>query len=68
MPRSLPTTIGWTDVFQVGTDVGTPVDEADFQSRFPFTGKLDKVTIKLGPEQLTPEDMELLGRTIRDFD
>jgi hypothetical protein len=68
MPRSLPITIGWTDVFHVGTDVGTPVDDADFQSPFPFTGKLEKLTIKVGPEQLTPEDRELLGRTTRDFD
>jgi arylsulfatase A-like enzyme len=68
MPRSLPITIGWTDVFHVGTDVGTPVDDADFQSPFPFTGKLDKLTIKLGPEQLTPADRELLGRTMSDFD
>ena len=48
--------------------VGTDVDDADFQSPFPFTGKLEKLTIKVGPEQLTPEDRELLGRTIRDFD
>jgi hypothetical protein len=68
MPRSLPITIGWTDVFHVGTDVGTPVDDADLQSPFPFTGKLDKLTIKLGPEQLTPADRELLGRTMSDFD
>jgi hypothetical protein len=68
MPRSLPIGTGWTDVFHVGTDVGTPVDDTDYQSPFPFTGKLDKVTIKLGPEQLTPEDREVLGRTIRDFD
>jgi hypothetical protein len=62
MPRSLPITIGWTDVFHVGTDVGTPVDDADYQSPFPFTGKLEKLTIKVGPEQLTPEDRVLLGR------
>jgi arylsulfatase len=68
MPRSLPITIEWADVFHVGTDVGTPVDDADFQSPFPFTGKLEKLTIKVGPEQLTPEDRELLGRTIRHFD
>jgi hypothetical protein len=68
MPHSLSISIGWTDTFSVGTDVGTPVDDADFQSPFPFTGKLDKLTIKLRPEQLTPEDRELLGRTVRDFD
>jgi hypothetical protein len=27
-----------------------------------------KLTIKLGPEQLTPADRELLGRTMSDFD
>jgi hypothetical protein len=36
--------------------------------RSRFTGKLEKLTIKVEPEQLTPEDRELLGRTSRDFD
>jgi len=66
MPRGLPIGIGWADTFAVGTDIGTPVDDAGFCAPFPFTGKLNKLTIKLGPEQLTPEEKILLGKTDRD--
>ncbi len=33
-------------------DTRTPVDDRDYQVPFRFTGKLAKLTIKVGPEQL----------------
>jgi hypothetical protein len=48
MPKSLPITNGWNEVFNVGIDTATPVDDKDYQVPFPFTGKLDKLTVKLG--------------------
>ena len=36
----------------VGRDTGTPVDDADDQVPFPFTGKIAKPTVKLGPNQI----------------
>jgi len=65
MARSLPVGIGWVETFNVGIDTGTSVDAGDYQVPFPFTGKLDKLSIKLGPEQLTPEERELLYGTYR---
>jgi len=35
--------------FNVGIDTGTPVDDSDYQVPFAFTGKIDKLTVKLGP-------------------
>ena len=32
------------------------VDDKDYQVPFRFTGKLNKPTFKLGPEELLPED------------
>ena len=35
--------------FDVGVDTRTGVDDNDYQPPFRFTGKLDKLTIKLAP-------------------
>ena len=37
-------------------DTRTPVDDKDYQVPFRFTGKIDKLTFKLGPEQMTEAD------------
>jgi arylsulfatase len=66
MPRTLPVGIGWVETFNVGIDTGTPVDDADYQVPFPFTGKLHKLTVKLGPEQLTPAERQMIYGTYRD--
>ena len=63
MPRSLPVGIGWTETFNVGVDTGTPVDDKDYQVPFPFTGKIGKLTVKLGSEELTPAEREMIYGT-----
>jgi hypothetical protein len=60
MPRSLPVRIGWVETFNVGVDTGTPVDDQDYQVPFGFTGKINKLTVKLGPEELTPAEHEMI--------
>ena len=65
MARSLPVGIGWTETFNVGIDTGTPVDDKDYQVPFPFTGKIIKMTISLGPEELTPAEREMIYGTYR---
>jgi len=66
MPKSLPVGIGWVETFDVGVDTGTPVDDSDYQVPFPFTGKIDKLMVKLGPEELTPAEREMIYGTYRD--
>jgi arylsulfatase len=65
MARSLPVGIGWVETFNVGIDTGTSVDGKDYQVPFPFTGKIDKLTVKLGPEELTPAEQEMIYGTLR---
>jgi hypothetical protein len=43
------------ETFDVGVDTRTPVDES-YDVPFRFTGKIDKLTFKLGPVQLTAEE------------
>jgi hypothetical protein len=52
MPYSLPITLMWDETFNVGIDTGTPVDDKDYQVPFPFTGTIDKLTVKLGPKEM----------------
>ena len=35
---------------------------------FRFIGKINKLTVKLGPEQLAPADKEKLQNTLREHD
>jgi len=41
------------ETFDVGVDTRTGVNDKDYQVPFPFTGTIDKLTVKLGPSQLT---------------
>ncbi|HEX5272162.1 MAG TPA: hypothetical protein VFW33_16815 [Gemmataceae bacterium] len=53
MPRTIPFIMTVDETFDVGMDLRTPVDDKDYQVPFRFTGKIAKLTFKLGPEQLS---------------
>jgi len=46
------------ETFDVGIDTRTSVQQKDYQVPFAFSGKLNKLTFKLGPEQMVAEDLE----------
>jgi arylsulfatase len=48
----------------IGSDTRTPVDDNDYKVPFRFTGKIDKVTFKLGPEQLAEQDQKAKQQAI----
>jgi arylsulfatase A-like enzyme len=54
--RTTPFIFQWDETFDVGMDTGTPVDDKDYQVPFKFTGKLNKLTIKLTPMELPAAD------------
>ncbi len=62
MDRTLPLIMQWDETFDIGSDTGTPVDDTDYQVPFAFTGKLNKLTLKLDRPKLTPADIKLLER------
>ncbi len=43
------------ETFDVGMDTRTPVDFT-YELPFRFTGTIDRLNYRLGPEQLTAED------------
>jgi arylsulfatase len=60
VPHTTPLIITIDETFDVGVDTRTPVDDKDYQVPFRFSGKLNKLTFKLGPVQLTSDDQKII--------
>jgi hypothetical protein len=58
-------TLQWDESFDIGPDIGTPVDDQDYEVPFKFTGKIDKLTTAVDPPRLTPQDMKKLEAASR---
>ena len=60
MARTLPMILQWDESFDIGSDTLTGVNDADYQPPFTFTGKLNKLTIKVDRPKMSPEDIKKL--------
>jgi arylsulfatase len=56
--RTIPFAIEPSETFDIGSDTGTGVEDKDYQPPFPFTGKLNKFSVKLGPSGLSPAEQQ----------
>lgn len=65
MPKTLPLTLQWDESFDIGSDTLTGVNDADYKPPFRFTGKLNKLTLKVNRPQLSPADIKELEATMR---
>jgi arylsulfatase len=63
--HTIPLLMSIDETFDIGLDTRTPVDFS-YDVPFRFTGTINKLTYKLGPEQLSAEDkkaaVEVLAR------
>ncbi len=66
MAHSLGGGIPWSETFSVGIDTCTSVDEKDYQVPFEFTGKLNKLTVKVDPKQVSAEEKAAVQKKQRD--
>jgi len=64
IPHTIPALMTIDESFDVGVDTRTGVDDKDYKPPFRFTGKLDKVTVKLGPNQMMAEDQKAKAETM----
>jgi arylsulfatase len=60
MEHTIPVILQWDETFDIGSDTGTPVDDKDYQCPFKFSGKLNKLTLKIDRPKLTPADEKRL--------
>jgi Sulfatase len=58
--HTIPFIIAVEETFDVGVDTRTGVEDKDYQVPFRFTGKLDKLTLKLAPVQLTRDEHQVI--------
>jgi len=66
VPHTTPFIMTVDETFDVGVDTRTPVDDRDYQVPFRFTGKIDKLTFKVGPVQLASEDRRVIQHARAD--
>jgi hypothetical protein len=64
IPFTIPFLMTLDETFDVGVDTRTSVDDNDYQIPFRFTGKLNKLTFKLGPTQLTSVDGQVIQHAL----
>jgi arylsulfatase A-like enzyme len=64
VPHTIPFLMAIDETFDVGVDTRTPVDDKDYQVPFRFTGKIAKLTYKLGPVQLTSDDHKVIQHAL----
>ena len=57
-PQTLPFMFEASETFDVGSDTGTGVEDGDYRPPFAFTGKLNKLTVRLGPSGLSPAEWQ----------
>ena len=66
MEHTLPFILQWDESLDVGSDTGSPVNDADYQPPFAFTGKLNKITLTIDRPKLSPEDIKKLEAASRN--
>jgi len=58
IPHTIAFTMPFDETFDVGVDTRTGVNDTDYHVPFRFTGTIDKLTVKIGPEQFTAIDRQ----------
>jgi arylsulfatase len=60
MEHTIPFILQWDEALDIGSDTGSPVNDADYKTPFAFTGKLHKITLTVDRPKLSPEDIKKL--------
>ena len=60
MEHTIPLILAWDENLDVGSDTGTPVDDADYQVPFAFSGKIGKITLDIDRPKLSAADIAKL--------
>jgi arylsulfatase len=63
MEHTIPFLMSIDESFDIGMDTRTGVDDS-YKLPFKFTGTINKLTYKLGPEQLTQADRDVMQRAV----
>jgi arylsulfatase len=64
LEHTIPLMMTIDETFDIGSDTRTGVDDS-YELPFRFTGKIDKLTFKLGPSQMTAEEQHTAAEAIK---
>lgn len=64
IPHTIPFLLSIDETFDVGVDTRSGVNDADYHVPFRFTGAIDKLTVKPGPEQFTEHDRKVIRHAL----
>jgi arylsulfatase A-like enzyme len=64
IPKTIPFLLPADETFDVGVDTRTGVNDQDYQVPFHFNGKINQLTFKLGPTQLTSEEHQIIQHAL----
>ena len=63
IPHTIPMLMAIDETFDIGSDTRTGVDDS-YKLPFRFTGTIDKLTYKLGPNQMTAEEQKAAANAV----
>jgi arylsulfatase A-like enzyme len=63
MEHTIPFLMALDESFDIGMDTRTPVDDS-YKLPFRFTGTIDKLTYKIGHEQLAADDRKVMQKAL----
>ena len=64
IPHTIAFLITDDETFDVGVDTRSGVNDADYHVPFRFTGTINKLTVKPGPEQFTEDDRKVIQHAL----
>jgi arylsulfatase len=64
IPHTIAFLLTFDETFDVGVDTRSGVDDADYHVPFRFTGMINKLTVKPGPEQFTEDDRKFIRHAL----
>lgn len=65
IPHRIPLGVTMYETFDVGVDTRRGVDKT-YDLPFRFTGKIDKLSVKLGPSQLSEAEQVTAAKSIQE--
>ena len=65
MPATVPLILAWDENMDIGSDTGTPVDDASYSVPFAFTGTIDSLKLAVNRPQLSDADKARLEEAMK---
>jgi arylsulfatase len=65
MPHTIPLILAWDENMDIGSDTGTPVNDADYKVPFAFTGTIDRLTLAIDRPELSAADKAKLEAALK---